>query len=586
MKIFKKEYILLLILAALCLVFYFLFLGHYKLIDVDEPRYAEAAREMLKSGNWLTPYFNYELRFDKPVFFYWLIAISYMVFGVTEFAARFPTAVMATLLVFFTYFFGRQTISKSFGFISAVILASSLEFILLGRMSITDMTLSFFICATIFSGLLASFSIKKLANQETKGFLNMHSDKIYWCLAYLFSGLAVLTKGPIGFVLPAIIFAVCFLLTGSLKENLKLKYVIPGILIFFTVVTPWYYLIIKEHGMNFVNYFFLDHNLARFGGGKVGHEQPFYFYPLVLFLGSFPWVFYLISALIKYSSEMLKRFKDVSFNNIAVFKEADNNLKVIMFSIVWFFVIFLFFNASSAKMVSYILPLYPAVALLAGKMWNDYIYEGKNQKAVKYSSCLIAGMGFLMAVAGVVAFIKVLPEAQDLGLSYGNLVIPLLFFAAPVFLLVYILKQQKVKALFALVLMMAGIIVVAATNVMPVIYNSAQIDLVKYVNIAQRYNSGDNELVTYALKKPSLVFYFQKRVPYISVEEKDLLTKYLTSKKPVFIVIKKKDLKDFSVKVKYNLINPGKRYSLISNISISELDYKNYVISNKLKERK
>ncbi|MDD3014491.1 MAG: glycosyltransferase family 39 protein, partial [Candidatus Gastranaerophilales bacterium] len=352
MKIFKKEYILLLILAVLCLVLYFLFLGHYKLIDVDEPRYAEAAREMLKSGNWLTPYFNYELRFDKPVFIYWLIAISYVIFGVTEFAARFPSAIMATLLVFFTYFFGRQTVSKSFGFISALILASSLEFLALARVSITDMTLTFFICATIFSGFLAAFSIDKLEKQKPEGFFEKHADVIYWNMAYLFSGAAVLTKGPVGFALPALVFAVCFILTGSLKKNLRLKYIIPGALVFFAVITPWYYLIIKEHGMKFVNYFFLEHNLARFKGGELGHEQPFYFYPLVIFLGTFPWLFYMISAFIKYLPETFTKFKDFKFTNMAVFKDADNSLKVILFSIVWFFLILIFFSASSAKMVT------------------------------------------------------------------------------------------------------------------------------------------------------------------------------------------------------------------------------------------
>jgi 4-amino-4-deoxy-L-arabinose transferase-like glycosyltransferase len=338
MKIFKKEYILLLMLAILCFVFYFLLLGHYKLIDVDEPRYAEAAREMLKSGNWITPYFNYEVRFDKPVFIYWLIALSYIVFGVTEFAARFPSAVMATLLVFFTYFFGRQTISKSFGFISAVILASSLEFMALARMSITDMTLAFFICATIFSGFLADFSIKKYEGQKPEGFFEKYSDIIYWSLAYLFSGAAVLTKGPVGFVLPALIFAVCFILTGSLRKNLRLKYVIPGALIFFAVITPWYYLIIKEHGMEFVNYFFLEHNISRFKGGQLGHEQPFYFYLLVIFLGTFPWIFYMISAFIKYIPQVFKRFQDFRYTEMAVFKDADNGLRVLLLSLIWFFI--------------------------------------------------------------------------------------------------------------------------------------------------------------------------------------------------------------------------------------------------------
>ena len=136
-EILKKEWIVPFLLIFVCSLFYLLKLGSYRLIDVDEPRYAEAAKEILNLHNWITPHFNYELRFDKPIFFYWLIAFSYLTFGITEFAARFPSAILAILLVLFTYLFGRKTISKSYGLISALILATSIEFIAIARMSIT-----------------------------------------------------------------------------------------------------------------------------------------------------------------------------------------------------------------------------------------------------------------------------------------------------------------------------------------------------------------------------------------------------------------------------------------------------------------
>ncbi|MCK7521177.1 MAG: glycosyltransferase family 39 protein [Ignavibacteriales bacterium] len=253
--------------------FFFFNLGGYKLIDVDEPRYAEAAREMIESRDWITPYFNYELRFDKPVFFYWLIALSYLAFGVTEFAARFPSALLASGLVFLTYYFGRTTISKAFGLISSLILVTSLEFIAMARMSITDMTLAFFICASIFAAMLAIFAKDS-------------SKKYWWWLAYLASGLAVLTKGPVGFVLPAAIIGLNLILTGKLKESLNPKFIIPGFAIFALAVIPWYWAIISIHGNAFVEYFFIKHNVARFAdSGFKQHAQPFYFYFIVLFAG-------------------------------------------------------------------------------------------------------------------------------------------------------------------------------------------------------------------------------------------------------------------------------------------------------------
>ncbi|MDD3013786.1 MAG: hypothetical protein PHC34_08805, partial [Candidatus Gastranaerophilales bacterium] len=266
------------------------------------------------------------------------------------------------------------------------------------------------------------------------------------------------------------------------------------------------------------------------------------------------------------------------FTNMAVFKDADNSLKVILFSIVWFFLILIFFSASSAKMVTYILPLFPAFALLTGKIWNDYISENKNEKAIKYSSLFTAIMCLSMAVASTFAFIVLIPTVREFGLNNGSMAIPMLFFTIPVLLLVYISRQQKIKAFFTLVLMMAGIILLATTVIMPVVYNSAQIDLIKYVNISNNYNSGNNELITYGLTKPSLVFYSHKKVPFVSSDNIKLLSDYLKSEKPVFIVTKRKFLDDLSGKVKYNLISSGKRYSLISNV--------NYLTCYKLKERK
>src|SRR5262249_51728924 len=101
-----------LLLLVFAFIMFFYRLGSYPLFDLDEPRYAEAAREMLENGNWITPHFNYELRFDKPVFFYWLVALAYQMFGLSEFSARFFSAVMATLSVLALYWFGKKLISK------------------------------------------------------------------------------------------------------------------------------------------------------------------------------------------------------------------------------------------------------------------------------------------------------------------------------------------------------------------------------------------------------------------------------------------------------------------------------------------
>jgi len=115
-----------LILLVLMGIVFFYKLGSYPLFDLDEPRYAEAAREMMERSNWITPYFNYEVRFDKPVFFYWLIALAYQWFGLSEFSARFFSAVTASGTVLMIYGFGRYWISRNYGLFSALILTTSM----------------------------------------------------------------------------------------------------------------------------------------------------------------------------------------------------------------------------------------------------------------------------------------------------------------------------------------------------------------------------------------------------------------------------------------------------------------------------
>lgn len=556
-KILKKEKFILLLIAAVCSFFFFYKLGSYKLIDVDEPRYAEAAREMLASGNWLTPYFNYELRFDKPIFFYWLIALSYLIFGITEFAARFPSAVLATATVFFTYYFGRTTISKSFGLISALILASSLEFIAIGRMSITDMTLSFFIVASIYSGFLASFTENK-------------NKKYWWWLFYFFSGLAVLTKGPVGLVLPVAVVGFYLIFTGKVKESLKPVFTLPGALIFSATVIPWYYLIIQEHGKLFIDYFFIRHNLERFASSGFGqHHQPFYFYFIVILAGFFPWTIFFISSLIKYLPKLFKSFWEKKSRllklDFALFKEADNRLKVILFSVIWFLVIFIFFSSSKAKLLTYILSLFPAIALLTGNLWHEFINNNENNKSIKISARIFAGICLIAALFLIFEFNLILPKEVKLDFNYINYALILILLVFPALLLVFLSKNRKIEAFASYILLMIGITLVALFSILPIVYNSGQKDLIDYVKFAQNVELSDKKLLTYGLVKPSVVFYSQKKVPYISDNDYSELSKNLNSKNSLFIIVRNSNLSDISGKIKFYLVKKGKKYSLISN---------------------
>ncbi|EKE02968.1 MAG: hypothetical protein ACD_20C00301G0014 [uncultured bacterium] len=556
MKIFKKESTLILLLLMACSLLFFFKLGSYKLIDVDEPRYAEAAREMLESSDWITPYFNYELRFDKPIFFYWLVMISFLFFGITEFAARFPSAIMATALVFFTYYFGKTMISRSFGLISSLILASSLEFIAMSRMSITDMTLTFLVCATTYSGLLAMHSENS-------------SKKYWWWFAYLFSGIAILTKGPIGFILPAIILGLFAILTGKLKESFNPKFFIPGFLILIYTATPWYYAIIQEHGSAFIDYFFIKHNISRFSGEFVQHQQPFYFYFIVVLAGFFPWSIYFVAGFIKTIKDLYNHISNPQIKlkklNFSLFENTGNKTKLILASTIWFLSVLILFSISKAKLITYILPLFPAMALLTGNIWHEFIERMKNAKLINISARILAIICIIAGIIGAFGLNLVLPRDEKLAINSFNPELLIIFCVIPAFLLFYLHKNQRIKAFIVTIIFMSSITLAAINNVIPIVYNSGQKDLIDYITLSKNNSLFNDKLVAYNLTKPSLVFYSQSKIDEILTPQD--LSKRLSQQEPVLVVVKNKRFYEIESVKNYHIIKKGVKYTLISNIN-------------------
>ena len=369
MKLSKNEIYMLLVLFGLSVFFFIFRLWAFPLFDVDEPRYAEAAREMIESNNWITPYFNYEVRFDKPVFFYWLIAISYLIFGVCEFAARLPSAIMAMLIIFSIYFFGKKHIDCKYGFISALVGVTSIQMIGLARMSITDMTLSAFICFMLMSGFNAAHSEGK---QKT----------FWWYAFYIFMGLGTLTKGPVAPAMAVIVMGSYFILTGKFIETVKTCKLLTGILIYLLIAAPWYLLVYLENGQAYIDQFVITDNLKRFTSTVSGHKAPFYFFFVVVLVGFIPWSTFLPYALLRYLKPVFLAYKKrpeleacstdkMSCKNVPgscifvaaynwVIDPIRNSYKKVsiskylqLFILVWFIAIFTFFSASGTKLLTY-----------------------------------------------------------------------------------------------------------------------------------------------------------------------------------------------------------------------------------------
>jgi 4-amino-4-deoxy-L-arabinose transferase-like glycosyltransferase len=358
-----------------------LHLGGIGLVDETEPLFAEAARQMTVTGDWITPYFNDKPRFDKPPLVYWLMALAYETVGVNEWSVRFPSALALTVLAgmsFYTlYRFGfprpieqPQTESESvlssspsppFSrsspllclWLSALIGSAAIvlnpQTLLWSRTGVSDMLLSG--CMGV--ALLAFFC--GYAQPEKPGI------QAWWYGGfYGFSALAVLTKGPVAIVLPGGIILMFLLYVGQLRSVLREMHWLWGTVGFLLITIPWYVLVILSNGEAFIDSFFGYHNVERFTRVVNNHWAPWFFYFVVVPLSFLPWSMHLPVAMAR-----------LRFWRLSDWRRQPRSTHLGLFALVWFVVIFGFFTIAVTKLPSYTLPLLPAAGILVGLFWSE-----------------------------------------------------------------------------------------------------------------------------------------------------------------------------------------------------------------------
>ena len=317
-------------LAVLCWFVLFQNLGGPALVEPDEGRNAEVAREILVLNDWITPHYNFTPYLDKPMFFYWLVAGAYKLFGVSEFAARLPSALAALGCVLLIYDLGRRFAGGWAGLWSAVVLAASPAFMTFSRAVIFDMPLAFFITLALWA----------FARGEMAG---GRAGKKYFCTMYAATALAVMTKGPIGLVVPLLVIG-GYLVVGPRRLLFGAMKPLYGAMVIFLVAAPWY-LWAEARNPGYLHYFFFEENFLRYLTPRFHRVQPWYFYFEVLAIGFLPWTTLLA---LPYSRE--SGLQD------------EHRLLIIL----WTVAPFIFFSFSAAKQPGYILPAFPPLALLIG----------------------------------------------------------------------------------------------------------------------------------------------------------------------------------------------------------------------------
>lgn len=564
------------LLAAVALFLLFFFrLGSYPFFDPDEPRYAETARQMTEAGHWITPFFNGQIRLDKPVLFYWLIAGVYKLFGVSEFSARFVSALAATFTVGFVYAFCRYWLSERVGLFSAVILATNMLFIGVARMSITDMTLTAWMTATTLCLFMA-----------------LHAQARWWLGVGLFAGLGLLTKGPVALAVPMSVFGIYWLATGLESRAWRTLWMPVGLLLAFAIAVPWYLLAAHETGPVFWQAL-LKHNMTRYSSVVSGHQQPVWYYVVVLLAGFLPWTAYLPSAVLL----LCQRVRMGHRERVA---RRDFGYLIGLYSTIWIVFVFVFFSAAQTRLPTYILPLFPALAIFLAEAWSlcrqpvsaipindtaevdspltaDLSFSGASasfpaesiatDRAARWLGASSLGLTVILLVAGLVFITRMdllLPrEAQGIrdngfnGLSIAFMLLGT-FIASR-----FLVKHRLSTALFAQAGAVLLTLLVALYGIIPAISYTAQGKMPHYLAL-----SGKQPLILYDLQRPSLTFYGRRTIPRFGGGEFAALSDELHRHAQAFVITRISRVEDMKRRLKSDfdlrVIDADSRYSFLS----------------------
>jgi 4-amino-4-deoxy-L-arabinose transferase-like glycosyltransferase len=340
----ERRALLALILVFAALIFFEL--PGSRLIEPDEARYAEIPREMLASGDFVTPRLNGANYFEKPPLLYWVNAASIAAFGHTEFAARLPTRLAALGTVAVVVVGLESAVLPGWGLWAAVILLSAPLSWVLARYNITDGILTFGMTLAFFA--LRSFLLRREAGRRAAGALAMLGVGV---------ALATLAKGLIGIVLPGLVFLLWIAITGRWRRLPELL-LSPAPVLFLLLTVPWFVLV-QRANPDFAQIFFIREHFARYATPEASRPGPIYYFVGAFIAGFLPWTF-VFWRVLRATPDMLR-------------ERARRHADELLFAL-WFFTILVFFSLSHSKLLPYILPAFPTAAALAARA----ILQGKN----------------------------------------------------------------------------------------------------------------------------------------------------------------------------------------------------------------
>ena len=468
---------LLLILAALT---FFVGLGRGAITDADEAFYAESAFEMVESGDWLTPHYNYELRFQKPVLYYWLTAATYQVAGSSEAAARWWSAMAGLGLVLVTAACARRWYDEHTGWLSGAIVATNFGYFSIARMALPDLPLAFLITLALWTALVCTLESPR------------HPTR--WLAASAIAlGLAFLMKGPVGLVIPAIVIGPILLIERR-SLNLSFGQLAEGAVLFLVVAAPWYVAMWMTHGNAYLESFFVGDNFERFATDRFNDPRPWWFYVPVVAGGLLPWT-PLCLVWLKPIEEFFLRRRPAGVLDVRL--------------LIWALTPLVFFTISVGKQPRYVLPVLPPLAILLAasivertRDWRGL--DGTRTKANR-SPSLTTGLAlsgvFLLALAALLYRARPLVTTLDPGYTVASAVV----IAAAGIAVIVVGRSRSWRAGPAVLAMSAAVTFVALQY--GALSSGGDDSVRQLARLVAQHRGGSEEVGTYGVFVRNLVFY-------------------------------------------------------------------------------
>ncbi|HMC82431.1 MAG TPA: glycosyltransferase family 39 protein [Candidatus Polarisedimenticolia bacterium] len=500
----------LLVLAVGSLLIFAAGIGMRALWNPNEPVYGEGVREMLVRHDYYLPYVNGAIYSDKPILYFWIMIFStWIAGGLSEAALRLPSVLSGVLSVVLVYRLGRRVFGIRAGFLAASCLATSVMFWWHSQYIQMDQILSFLILAA-----LSLFFIAHETAAARRGILLAASGAAM--------GLAFLTKGPVGLLVPAGVMAVFLLLTGDWRR-ISVKETAWMAVFFVLLAAPWYVsLAFTGHGAVLTD-FFIRHNLER-ATDPFNHARPFWYYLPRLFSDLFPWSLFLPAALFAPSRNELER-------------------KGRLFALLWLAVVFLLFSAAGSKRGVYLLPLYPAAALLVGKYWDEILSGDVAGTLRRWARGGLLFLAVFLLLAGVSPFLLALWRGPYRSEALRLLAVGGTALAGAAAIHVFLRRGRIGAALVAVTLTFAGVYLYADL----VLLRAADRfkSPVPFCRQVDKWVGKDDEIHSHGLWRwdSSYLFYTGRLMPQIhSLEEVDA---YLRQGRPVFLLVESDEMDQF-----------------------------------------